>query len=66
MSTSTTTTLQDVSLLRSKAADLRLMATDIRTPLSTTYRRRASELELEAAVLAAHLGIVEDTLELVA
>jgi len=53
-------TLLDVDLLRSKAADLRLTATEIRTPLSTAYRRRASELELEAAALAARFGLIED------
>lgn len=52
--------LLDVSVLRSKAADLRLSATEIRTPLSTAYRRRAAELELEAAALAARFGLVED------
>ena len=52
--------LLDVALLRSKAADLRVTATDIGTPLSTTYRRRASELELEAAALAARVGLIED------
>jgi len=52
--------LLDVSLLRSKAADLRLSATDIHAPLSTTYRRRAAELELEAAALAARFGLIED------
>lgn len=52
--------LLDVSLLRSKAADLRLSASDISAPLSTTYRRRAAELELEAAALAARFGLVED------
>ncbi len=56
----------DVALLRSKAADLRLSATEIRTPLSTVYRRRASELELEAAALAARFGLVEPALQLVA
>lgn len=57
--------LLDVSLLRSKAADLRHTASDIETPLSTTYRRRAAELELEAAALAARFGLVE-SLELAA
>ncbi|MEQ8842594.1 MAG: hypothetical protein RIB98_16550 [Acidimicrobiales bacterium] len=52
--------LLDVSLLRSKAADLRVSAADISAPLSTTYRRRAAELELEAAALAARFGLVED------
>ena len=52
--------LLDVSLLRSKAADLRVTAADIATPLSTTYRRRAAELELEAAALAARFGLIED------
>ena len=51
--------LLDVALLRSKAADLRLTATEIRTPLSTTYRRRAAEIELEAAALAARFGLIE-------
>ncbi len=46
-----------LATLRSRAADLRLMATSIRTPLSNTYRRRAAELELQAAALAAGLGI---------
>jgi len=45
--------------LRSRAADLRIMATSIRTPLSNTYRRRASELELQAAALAAALGFAQ-------
>lgn len=52
--------LLDVSLLRSKAADLRLTASEIPTPLSTAYRRRAAELELEAAALAARFGLIED------
>lgn len=52
--------LLDVSLMRSKAADLRLTASGITTPLSTTYRRRAAELELEAAALAARFGLIED------
>jgi hypothetical protein len=52
--------LLDVSLLRSKAADLRGTATDVGAPLSTTYRRRAAELELEAAALAARFGLIED------
>jgi len=38
---------------------LRLMATSIRTPLSNAYRRRAAELELQAAALAAGLGFQE-------
>jgi len=45
-----------LAALRSRAADLRIMATSIRTPLSNTYRRRAAELELQAAALAAGLG----------
>jgi hypothetical protein len=52
--------LLDVSLLRSKAADLRHTASEIASPLSTTYRRRAAELELEAAALAARFGLIED------
>jgi len=48
-----------LSVLRSRAADLRLMATSIRTPLSNAYRRRAAELELQAAALAAGLGFQE-------
>ena len=46
-------------VLRSRAADLRIMATSIRTPLSNAYRRRAAELELQAAALAAGLGFQE-------
>ena len=52
--------LLDVSLLRSRAADLRDTAAEVAAPLSTTYRRRAAELELEAAALAARLGLIED------
>lgn len=52
--------LLDVSVLRSRAADLRVTAADIAAPLSTTYRRRAAELELEAAALAARFGLLED------
>jgi len=48
-----------LAVLRSRAADLRLMATSIRTPLSNTYRRRAAELELQAAAMAAALGLAE-------
>jgi len=48
-----------LAALRSRSADLRLMATSIRTPLSNTYRRRASELELQAAALAASLGFAQ-------
>lgn len=53
-------TLLDVHLLRSKAADLRHTAADVSAPLSVTYRRRAAELELEAAALAARFGLIED------
>ena len=52
--------LLDVSLLRSRAADLRGTAAEVPAPLSTTYRRRAAELELEAAALAARFGLIED------
>lgn len=52
-------TLLDVSLLRSKAADLRSTAADVGGPVSTAYRRRAAELELEAAALAARFGLIE-------
>ena len=52
--------LLDVSLLRSKAADLRHTATEVDAPLSATYRRRAAEMELEAAALAARFGLIED------
>lgn len=52
-------TLLDVTLLRSRAADLRQSATEISMPLSSTYRRRAAELELEAAALAARFGVHE-------
>jgi len=48
-----------LAVLRSRAADLRLMATSIRTPLSNTYRRRAAEIELQAAALAAGLGFAD-------
>ncbi len=48
-----------LAVLRSRAADLRLMATSIRTPLSNTYRRRAAEIELQAAALAAGLGFTD-------
>lgn len=66
MSRSTTTptldgrSLLDVSLLRSKAADLRQTAGDTSPAISTAYRRRAAELELEAAALAARFGLIED------
>jgi hypothetical protein len=49
--------LSEVSLLLSKAADLRDPAATIDGPLATVYRRRASELELEATALAAHRGV---------
>ncbi len=53
------TPLDLLAVLRSRAADLRLMATSIRTPLSNTYRRRAAEIELQAAALAAGLGFAD-------
>lgn len=49
-----------VNVLRSRAADLRLNATEVVPTLSTAYRRRAAELELEAAALAARIGLVEE------
>ncbi|MEZ5167988.1 MAG: hypothetical protein R2695_16435 [Acidimicrobiales bacterium] len=49
----------EVDALRSKAADLRHAASELSAPLATAYRRRAAELELEAAALAARLGRVE-------
>jgi hypothetical protein len=52
--------LLDVNLLRSKAADLRQTASEVSPALSTAYRRRAAELELEAAALAARFGLTED------
>lgn len=51
----------DVAVLRSKAADLRCSADRFDGPLAAAYRRRAAELELEAAALAARLGLVEDS-----
>lgn len=51
----------DVAVLRSKAADLRRSAEELHGPLAVTYRRRAAELELEATLLAASLGLVEDS-----
>ena len=56
----TQATLSDVSVLRSKAADLRHTAADVEGPLAVAYRRRAAELELEAAALAARFGLVEE------
>lgn len=49
----------DVSILRSRAADLRLLADELDGPLAVTYRRRASELELEAAARAARYGVAD-------
>jgi len=44
---------------RAKAAQLRSGAGEFSAPLATAYRRRAAELELEAAALAARLGYEE-------
>ena len=49
----------EVTRLRSKAADLRQTAGDLDGLLSTTYRRRAAEMELEAAAMAARFGLIE-------
>lgn len=49
----------DVSILRSRAADLRVLADELHGPLALTYRRRAAELELEAAARAARHGDVD-------
>ncbi len=46
----------EVAARRSRAADLRDSASMLEDPLAIAYRRRAAELELEAAVLAARLG----------
>jgi len=54
-------TLDDVAVLRRRAAGLRAQAhTD--DVVALTYRRRAAELELEATALAARLGIDEQRL----
>lgn len=47
-------------LLRSRAASLRSQATGLSPLLATTYRRRASELELEAWVLDVESGLPYD------
>ncbi len=46
----------EVAARRSRAVDLRDSAATLEDPLAIAYRRRAAELELEAAVLAARLG----------
>ncbi len=55
----------EVTIRRSKAAELRRGAVEVSGPLATAYRRRAAELELEATALAARLGY-EETLQLAA
>ncbi len=44
---------------RDRAASLRQQAKQLREPLATTYRRRASELELSAWVHEVQAGLPE-------
>jgi len=59
MSSTTVSLPVEVIARRSKAAQLRRGAGEFSVPLATAYRRRAAELELEAAALAARLGYEE-------
>jgi hypothetical protein len=49
-------------LLRERAASLRAQADALTSPLASAYRRRASELELEAWVSEVQAGVPEDEL----
>ncbi|MCU0311282.1 MAG: hypothetical protein MUE36_10100 [Acidimicrobiales bacterium] len=61
MAESTTTTsarhLDGAATLRARATSLREQAGSLDEVLSLTYRRRASELELEAFLLDAQAGV---------
>ena len=50
---------QRARLLRQRAASLRAQAGQLSAPLATAYRRRASELELEAWVADVQSGSFE-------
>jgi hypothetical protein len=50
------TVAESPELLRSRAQSLRAQADQLSELLATTYRRRASELELEAWVLEVESG----------
>ena len=52
--------LHEVALLRSRAASLRHQAERLDDVLATTYRRRASELEMEAWILEVQAGVPAD------
>ncbi len=52
--------LAEATNLRHRAASLRQQAGSLDEVLSLTYRRRASELELEAFLLEAHAGAPVD------
>jgi hypothetical protein len=57
---STTRVTEGPELLRSRAASLRSQADQLSELLATTYRRRASELELEAWILEVEAGVPVD------
>ena len=52
--------LAEAANLRHRASSLRDQAGSLDDVLSLTYRRRASELELEAWLLDAHAGAKDD------
>jgi hypothetical protein len=58
--TDTTSDLHEVALLRSRAGSLRHQAEHLDDVLATTYRRRASELEMEAWILEVQAGVPAD------
>ena len=68
MSTTTTTATVDeglvaeATLMRHRAESLRLQASDLDEVLGMSYRRRASELEMEAWVLEVRAGVPEKLL----
>lgn len=56
--------LGQAHLLRQRADSLRAQATTLPALLAATYRRRASELELEAFVCELQAGIPYDQVQL--
>lgn len=52
--------LHEVALLRDRAESLRQQARSLEEVLAVTYRRRASELEMEAWVLEVQAGVPDD------
>jgi len=58
--------VHQATVARDRAESLRVQSTALPAVLAATYRRRASELELEAFLLEATAGVPENEMHLAA